>query len=283
MAGETARQPVCAVTADGIGGFLSVAAEHPGMGTDSELEGKTALVTGASAGIGKATARALARAGADVVLAARRESRLGNLAETIETEHGTETLVVPTDVTDLARVEALVEHAVDRFGTLDIVVSNAGTGTEPGATVDDLDIEQYRTVMAVNTDGMYFLTRTTLPHLRESRGNLVFVGSFAGQYPRPGSPVYAATKWWTRGFALSLAGHVGDDDVAVTVVNPTEVRSEFGKDFREESELFRERFEPGEVTEPADVAEAVVFAAGQEPPNAATEIDLYRRDKFTGF
>jgi NADP-dependent 3-hydroxy acid dehydrogenase YdfG len=252
------------------------------MRAERPLDGKAALVTGASAGIGRETAKALAADGADVALAARREERLATIAEEIESESGVETVVVPADVTDEAAVEAMVETAVDAFGGLDVVVNNAGTGTPSGVMVEDLDTEAYRTVMDVNTDGMFFTARAVLPYLRESEGVLVFTGSFAGQYPRPGSPVYAATKWWTRGLALSLAGQVGDE-VAVTVVNPTEVRSEFAKEFREESELFKERFEPGEVTDPEDVADAIAFAARQEPPNAVTELDLFRRDKFAGF
>jgi NADP-dependent 3-hydroxy acid dehydrogenase YdfG len=130
---------------------------------------------------------------------------------------------------------------------------------------------------------MFFTARAALPHLRASSGILVFVGSFAGQYPRPGSPVYAATKWWTRGFALSLAGQVGDEDVGVTVVNPSEVRTSFGEEFGDEDAAFERRFDPGEVTEPDDVAEAIAFAATRDPPNAVTELDLFRRDKFGGF
>jgi NADP-dependent 3-hydroxy acid dehydrogenase YdfG len=106
------------------------------------------------------------------------------------------------------------------------------------------------------------------------------MGSFSGQYPRPYNPVYAATKWWTRGFALSLQGAVGDDGIGVTVINPTEVRTEFGS---ETDDPLNERFEPGEVTEPDEIASAVVFAASQEPPNTVAELDLYRRDKFTHF
>lgn len=253
------------------------------MSSENPLRGKTAVVTGASAGIGRATARALARDGAAVVLAARRTDRLDELAATIEAEDDGETLTVPTDVTDETAVEALFEASVDTFGTLDVVVNNAGTGTEPGTTVEELDTEQYRTVTSVNIDGMFFTARAALPYLRESSGTLVFVGSFAGHYPRPGSPVYAATKWWTRGFALSLAGQVGDEGVGVTVVNPSEVRTEFGKEFRSDEELPKERYGPDEVTDPEEVAEAIAFAARQDPPDAVAELDLYRRDKFSHF
>ncbi|HKJ58385.1 MAG TPA: SDR family NAD(P)-dependent oxidoreductase, partial [Halobacteriales archaeon] len=206
-----------------------------------------------------------------------------SIAADVESEHGVETLVAPTDVSEEASVEAMVTDAVAAFGDLDVVVANAGTGTGPGIPVEDLPTDQYRTVTDVNVDGMFYTARAALPHLRASAGTLVFVASFAGKYPRPGSPVYAATKWWTRGFALSLAGQVGPDDVGVTVVNPSEVRTEFGKEYREDDELAKERFDPADVTNPEDVAEAIAFAARAEPPNAVTELDLYRRDKFEGW
>jgi len=253
------------------------------MSEEPPLSGKAALVTGASAGIGRETAMALASDGADVAIAARREERLESIAADVESAHGVETLVVPTDVSEEASVEAMVTDAVAAFGGLDVVVANAGTGTGPGIPVEDLPTDQYRTVTDVNVDGMFYTARAALPHLRASAGTLVFVASFAGKYPRPGSPVYAATKWWTRGFALSLAGQVGDDDVAVTVVNPSEVRTEFGKEYREDDELAKERFDPADVTNPEDVAEAIAFAARAESPNAVTELDLYRRDKFEGW
>lgn len=247
------------------------------------LSGKTVLVTGASAGIGRATAKVVAEYGADVVLTARREERLEEVSSTITEDYGRETLAVPADVTDETDVAELVDETVETFGSIDVVVNNAGTGTARLTDVEELDTEQYRTVMGVNVDGSFFVTRETLPHLRKSTGTIVFVGSFAGKHPRPESPLYAATKWWTRGFALSLAGQIGDEDVGVSVINPTEVRTEFGKEYRAPEEIAKEKYDPGEVTEPADVAEAIAFAAIQEPPNAVTELDLYRRDKFGEF
>ena len=242
------------------------------------LDGKTAVVTGASSGIGAASARALARDGADVVVAARREERLSELVDDVEDEYGVRAEAVPTDVTDEAQVAALVEAAVDAFGGLDVTVVNAGVGL--GGAVADLSTEDYRTMMSVNCDGAFFTAREAVPHLVESSGNLVFVASFAGQYPRPGNPVYAATKWWTIGLARSLEAGVGDEGVAVTTVNPTEVRTEFGS---EEGDPFEEQYDESEATDPADVAEAVAFAAKQSPPNTASSVDLYRRDKFSHF
>ncbi|MCH7660304.1 MAG: SDR family oxidoreductase [Euryarchaeota archaeon] len=241
------------------------------------LSGRTALITGASSGIGTAAAHALAREGVDLTLAARREEQLDTIAAEVESEHGVETLVVPTDVRDEDAVESMVDKATDQFDGLDILLNNAGLGR--GGEVESLSTEDYRLMQETNVDGMFFATRAALPHLKESRGNLLFIGSFAGQYPRPSNPVYAATKWWTRGFAHSVEASVGDDGVAVTVINPTEVRTEFGS---ASGESFEERFEENEVSEPEEIAEAVVFAAGQRN-STVSELDLYRRDKFAHF
>jgi NADP-dependent 3-hydroxy acid dehydrogenase YdfG len=245
---------------------------------DTELDDRIAFVTGATSGIGRATALRLAEAGAHVALASRREDRLDAVADEIRTDHGREALVVPTDVTDPEQVRSAVSETAETFGGIDVVVANAGLGVDKD--VESLSIEEYELMTDVNVNGMFYTAKAALPHLTESSGNLVFLGSFSGQHPRPYNPVYAATKWWTRGFALSLEGAVGDDGVAVSVVNPTEVRTEFGS---ETDDPLKERFDPGEVTEPEDVAEAIAFAATQRPPNTVSELDLYRRDKFSHF
>ena len=240
------------------------------------MEDDVVIVTGASSGIGRATARALAREGADVVLAARREERIDAAAEEVR-EAGAEALAVPTDVGEEAEVEALVEATVEEFGRLDAFVANAGVMF--GHRVEEFSTEDFRTMMGVNVDGAFFCARAALPHLKETDGHLLFLGSFAGQYPRPFNPVYAASKWWVEGFARSLAGQVGDEGVAVSTVRPTEVRTELGS---EEGESMKERFEPGEMIEPEELAETIVFAISQ--PNASLAgIDVYRRDKFAGF
>jgi hypothetical protein len=241
------------------------------MGT---LDGTAALVTGASSGIGEATARELAGRGADLVLVARRRDALESLAADLEAEHDARAVVADGDVGDRATSEAAVETAVDRFGGLDAVVANAGVGR--GSDVETMTDEEYFGMQETNVDGTFFLTRAALPYLKDSEGTLAVVGSFAGQYPRSFNPVYAATKWWVRGFAHSVAAQVGGEGVAVSVVNPSEVRTEFGS---EDGEPFEERFEPGTVTEPREVAEAIAFAVTREG-SSAQEIDLFRRDKF---
>ncbi|PGF13972.1 short-chain dehydrogenase [Natrinema sp. CBA1119] len=239
-----------------------------------------AIVTGASAGIGRETARALAADGADVALVARREDRLTKLAAEIESETDASALVCPADVSNEDEVEAAVEKTVSEFGRLDVLVNNAGIATDSETPVEEFPTDQYRTVMGVNVDGMFYAARAAIPHLRETNGTAIFVASYAGKNPSPGAPLYAATKWWTRGFAKSLAGQVGTDDIAVSIVNPSEVRTEFGKEFRER--ISKERYEQDEVTGPRAVADAIAFAARQKTPNTVSELDLYRRDKFSG-
>jgi len=247
------------------------------MSDHRPLDGDAAVITGASSGIGSETARKLAADGANVVLAARRERRLQELAGELEDDYGVDAMGVPTDVREESAVAALIEETVDTFGGLDVLVNNAGLAR--GSDVDEMTTDEYRTMMETNVDGVFFATRAAIPHLVDSGGNLVFVGSFAGQYPRPFNPVYAATKWAVRGFALSVEASVGPDGVAVTVVNPSEVRTEFGSEL---GEAFEDRFEPGEVTEPEEVAAAIQFAVRSDG-STVSEIDVYRRDKLGFF
>jgi len=235
---------------------------------DRSLAGDVALVTGASSGIGRETARELADAGADVALVARREDRLAALAEVLEEEYGVAALAVPTDVSDDEQVDAAVAETVETFGRLDVLVNNAGIAG--GGRVDETSTEEFRRVLGVNVEGVFFATRAALPHLREG-GTLVFVGSFAGLYPR-GYPVYAASKWWLRGFAQSVAVDEGDRGVAVTLVNPAATRTEFGQGGTQ-----KESHDPGEALEPEDVADAVAYACTRDG-HAVGEVTLHTAD-----
>jgi len=243
------------------------------MDRSRPLDEKVALITGATTGIGRATGSRLAADGASVALAARREDRLAAVAEEIEDAHDVSAMPVPTDVRDPAAVAEMVESTVDTFGGLDVLVNNAGLPS-PGfdERFEDAPIEEYVTTLETNVNGMLYTTHAGLPALRESKGNLVFVGSSAGKLPRPATPLYAATKWWTRGFALSIEGHVGRDGVAVTLVNPTAVRTGRWSDL-----------EPGQAAEPEEVADVIALAARQKPHTTLSEVDLFRRDLLGKF
>ncbi len=242
---------------------------------------RVALVTGASRGIGAETARQLAADGFNLVLAARSETPLQRVAEDITTSHDGTAHAVPTDVTDPDAVAALVETTLERFGRLDAVVVNAGTGERRNVPLTELSLEEYHTVRATNVDGAFYTTRAVVDHLRETDGTLVFVGSYKGKYPSTSTPVYAASKWWLRGFAQSVAGRLGSDGVAVSLVNPTGVTTDFGRDTREQTNV--ELLDAEDALTASDVAKTIVTAVDQDAPGAITELDLFRRDIYERF
>lgn len=243
-------------------------------GYTQSVDGRTALVTGASAGIGRATALALAANGADVALLARSTEELSSLADEIESRYPGDALAVECDVQNPDRVEEAIETAVKEFDELDIVVCNAGiTGAGFEDRLEQQSLDDYHQVVQTNINGTFYTTSAALPYLRETNGNIIFVGSSAGKLPRPGNPVYAASKWWMRGFALSVEAHVGRDGVAVTLLNPTAVRTD----------MWRDELDRGQAAEPEEVAAQVVNAAEQPPHSALSEIDLFRRDMLGTF
>ncbi|TME22256.1 MAG: SDR family NAD(P)-dependent oxidoreductase, partial [Chloroflexi bacterium] len=174
---------------------------------ESELTGTTALVTGASSGIGAATARQLAEHGASVALVARRRDRLEALAADIDKAGGT-ALVLEADITDRTQAEAAVLQAAERFGRLDILVNNAGLmllGPVVGA-----DIEEWERMIAVNIQGVLYITRAALPHLLQAAeegprrvADIVNVSSIAGRVAWNGYGVYSFTKFGLNGFTES--------------------------------------------------------------------------------
>lgn len=237
---------------------------------DSGLDSARVFVTGASSGIGRATARELARRGASVAIVARREAALETVAADIEADFGGETLVLPTDVTDPSAVGTAVDRTVDVFDGIDVAVSNAGV-LRMADRLEDLSVQDYETMRAVNIDGMFYTARAVLPYLRDASGTLIFVGSDAAKHPDPVLPTYAATKWWTRGLALSLEAQAGIDGVSVSVVNPGDTMT----DIEFEGRPFAETADPETVLDPAEVARAIAFVASQESGSTVTDLDLY--------
>ncbi|CAI49867.1 probable oxidoreductase (short-chain dehydrogenase family) [Natronomonas pharaonis DSM 2160] len=253
----------------------------PNVGvTESSDTNPVALITGASSGIGAATARHFAHSGTNVVLAARNETSLTAVADDCEAA-GSNALAVPTDVTEYDAVAALVDATIDRFGRLDTVVVNAGIGEKRDVPMSELPLEQFERVTETNVHGAYYTTKAALPALSDANGSLVFVGSYKGKHPSTSTPVYAASKWWLRGFALSVAGRVGPDGVGVTLVNPSGVTTGFGSEFRERTN--DAALDDASTLDPSDVAAAIAYAVGQEAPATVTELDLNRRDIYERF
>ncbi|MFW6040438.1 MAG: SDR family oxidoreductase [Thermoplasmatota archaeon] len=245
---------------------------------ETDLVGKVALVTGASSGIGKAICERLAQEGVKLALAARSEDKLKRIASKFKEKYQTETLAIPTDVRDDEQVDEMVQRTINEFGKLDILVNNAGIIRY--ADIENFSTSDYKAIMETNCDGMFYSTRAALPHLKESKGNIIFIGSFDSKHPRTYNPIYPATKWWTRGFAHSIEAMVGKDGVGVTLVNPSEVRTEIPES---DGTPYREAFDEGEITEPEEIAEVVVFAAKRSSTTTLSEVDVFRRNKLGDF
>src|SRR5215210_5053903 len=231
------------------------------------LVGKTAVVTGASSGIGEATARLLAHKGCNVVLAARREDRLKRLAA----ELGEGALAVPTDVTDPAACEALVSRAVEGFGSVDILVANAGLGLY--GSIADGEPEDWRRMFEVNVLGVLYATRAAVRHmLGRGSGDVVFVSSLAGRrVPRAEGTVYAATKHALTAVAEGLRMEVHTKGIRVINVEPGLVRTEFPESsYPSAQEYYAQReFFPLQAE---DIAQAVLYAIEQPERVSVNEI-----------
>ena len=231
------------------------------------LIGKTAVVTGASSGIGEATARLLAQRGCNLALAARRENRLQDLAA----ELGEGALAVPTDVTDPTACEALVSRAVERFGSVDVLVANAGLGLY--GSIPDGDPEDWRRMFEVNVLGVLHATRAAVRHMLDrGSGDIVIVSSLAGRrVPTVDGTVYAATKHALTAVAEGLRMDVSARGVRVINVEPGLVRTEFPESTSQSAEQFYAEKEYSPI-EAEDVATAVVYAVGQPRRVSISEI-----------
>ncbi len=235
-----------------------------------------ALVTGASSGIGEATAVALAAEGATLAVAARRRDRLELLEERLGND--TQVLVVETDITDEAAARGMVEATVREFGRLDTVVNNAGVmllGPIVGAPV-----EEWRRMVELNLLGLLYTTHAALPHLLQAAdtdprrvADVVNVSSVAGRVARQGSGVYNATKFGVGAFSESLRQEVTARHVRVTLIEPGAVMTELAGHNRPEIlEGMRSTFGSITLMQAEDIAEAIVFTVTRPRHVAVNEV-----------
>ena len=231
------------------------------------LAGKTAIVTGASSGIGEAISRLLAERGCNVALAARREERLQDLARDL----GENTLPVPSDVTDPQSCADLVSRTVEHFGGLDILVNNAGLGLD--GTLAGGNPEDWRTMFEVNVLGPLYTTQPAVLHMLENgSGDVVFVSSISGRrVPTPESTVYAATKHAINAIAEGLRMDFAGKGIRSINVEPGLVKTEFPEGSHSSAEEFyaNKSYEPLEA---GDIASAVLYALEQPARVSVNEI-----------
>jgi NADP-dependent 3-hydroxy acid dehydrogenase YdfG len=228
---------------------------------DIDLSGQVVAITGASSGIGEATALAAARAGAAVALAARRTDRIEALAQRI-TGDGGRALALTTDVSDEAQARAFVQRTIDELGRLDALVNNAGVmllGPVAGASTDE-----WRQMIDANVYGVLYTTHAAVPHLIErGGGHVVTVGSVAGVRASAGSAVYNLTKFGVNAFSEALRQELSEHNVRVTVINPgavsTELRSHLSPELQASQ---KERLAGVTPLEATDIADAIIYALG---------------------
>ena len=241
------------------------------------LEGSVALVTGASSGIGEATAAALAAEGAAVALVARREERLRTLSAGIEARGG-RSLVIAADITDANEARDSVERTVGELGRLDVLVNNAGIMLLGPAL--EAPLAEWDRMIAINLLALLHVTHAALPHLVAAAASsprrvadVVNISSVAGRVARSGSGVYNMTKFGVGGFSESLRQELSPRRVRVSVVEPGAVATELSDHIRDGvRDTVRQRFAGIEVLEPADIADAIRYAVTRPGRVAVNEM-----------
>jgi NADP-dependent 3-hydroxy acid dehydrogenase YdfG len=238
------------------------------------LDGTVALVTGASSGIGEATAVALAAEGAAVALAARRRDRLEALAERIDSR----SLVLEADVTVQEQARAAVERTVSELGRLDILINNAGVMLLGPAV--DAPVDEWDRMLQINLYGLLYCTHAAMPHLLaaaedNARGvaDLINVSSVAGRVARFGSGVYNMTKHGVGAFSESLRQEVATRHVRVALIEPGAVATELPSHNRPEiRETISKRFEGVERLQAPDIADAILYIVTRPRHVAVNEL-----------
>ncbi|HLH81099.1 MAG TPA: SDR family NAD(P)-dependent oxidoreductase [Chthonomonas sp.] len=236
------------------------------------LEGKVAIVTGASSGIGEATALRLAAEGARVTIAARRVERLNALAERIRAEGG-EALPSVTDVAEAEQVYAMVRRTQEAWGRVDILVNNAGVMLL--GPVDGADIRDWRRMLDINVWGLMVATHAVLPIMKEQGGgHIVNVSSVAGRQTSVYAAVYSATKFAVGAFSEGLRKQETRNHIRVTVIEPGVVATELTDHITHAptKQAIREWIATMEPLKSEDIAEAILYAVTQPPHVSVNEI-----------
>ncbi len=238
----------------------------------ARLDGKVAVITGASSGIGEATAKALAEEGAAVVVAARREDRLEDLVGRLN-GNGGKALAVACDVTDEQQAHDLIKRGRDEFGRVDILVNNAGvmqlSKIQRGLS------DEWRTMFEVNVLGLLYATDAAIEVMKEQgSGHLVNISSLASRGTRPGLGVYSGTKMAVNGISESLRQELIEDNIRVTMVEPGAVETELpdhitDEEAREGLSAMLEQLDPLQAE---DIANAIVYVITQPERVSINEI-----------
>ncbi|MGB5790559.1 MAG: SDR family oxidoreductase [Pseudoalteromonas nigrifaciens] len=218
---------------------------------------KIVLITGASSGIGEATAKTLVNNGHKVILTARREEQLNQLVAELGSDNA---MAVAADATDFTALENVVTKGIEKFGRLDVAFANAGMGVSTAGT-EKGDPDEWSTMIDINIKALLWSTKLTLPYLRETTGHFILTSSAAGRKPIGGS-IYGATKWFAYGFGQNLAEEMSEWNGRCTTIAPGMVNTPFFDEAKPDK------------LDPQDVADAVLFAIEANQRNSVREIYL---------
>ncbi|MDO6834667.1 SDR family oxidoreductase [Pseudoalteromonas carrageenovora] len=218
---------------------------------------KVVLITGASSGIGEASAKTLVNNGHKVILTARSEDKLTKLVQSLGEDNS---LSVPADATDFTELENVVTKGLEKFGRLDAAFANAGMGVSTAGT-EKGDPDEWSTMIDINIKALLWTAKATLPHLRQNKGHFILTSSAAGRKPIKGS-IYGATKWFAYGFGQNLAEEMSEWNGRCTTIAPGMVNTPFFDEAKPDK------------LDPQDVADAVLFAIEANQRNSVREIYL---------
>jgi NADP-dependent 3-hydroxy acid dehydrogenase YdfG len=240
----------------------------------NNIEGKVVVITGASSGLGEATARHLSAQGATVVLGARRGDRIESLAAALSASGG-KALAIATDVTHCDQVKRLADAGAQTYGRIDVMINNAGL--MPQAPLERLKIDEWERMIDVNIKGVLYGIAAALPHMkRQKAGHFINVSSVAGHKVGQGFAVYAATKYAVRALSEGLRQEVKPYNIRTTVISPGAVATELPNTATDPDTADRVRKFYADVAIPADsFARAVAFAVSQPEEVDINEI-LFR-------
>lgn len=236
--------------------------------------GKVVVITGASSGLGEATARLLAEQGATVALAARRAERTEALAAEIN-DAGGNALAVATDVTDREQVKALVDTVVEKFGKVDVMLNNAGL--MPLAPLEDLKTDEWDQMIDVNLKGVLNGIAAALPYMKEQKsGHFINVSSVYGHKLGPDATVYCATKFAVRALSEGLRQEVKPYNIRTTVISPGAVATELLEHISDEAIQAQTKDFVSQIAVPAETFARMVAFAINEPANVDVNEILFR-------
>jgi 3-hydroxy acid dehydrogenase/malonic semialdehyde reductase len=239
------------------------------------FEPNCVFITGASSGIGEATAIAFAKRRANLILVARRADRLSALKQSLESTYAIKVHTITLDIRDKAAVQAHIQSIPESFFPIDLVINNAGLAREK-VPLQEGKTDDWDTMIDTNIKGLLYITKALLPQMiKNNHGHIINVGSVAGQYTYPDGNVYSATKFAVRAITESLRLDLFNTDIRVSEIAPGAVETEFSAIRYQDPDKAKQFYDSFTPLQPDDIANAIVFMATQPKHVNISQITLW--------